>query len=100
MSVYSELDLALQDYAEQLKSTYPNDPENYSVEFDIGSKYIKVISVCRGSRSSHSFVVLKPDAKFKFGDILKSASWKAPAKNFARGNVLEGTFTDARWCGI
>jgi hypothetical protein len=100
MGVFNELDLAMNEYAEHLCSTYGSDPENYRVEFDAGSKYIKVISVCRNSRSSHSFIVVKPDAKFKFGDILKAASWKAPAKNFARGNVLEGTFKGIRWCGI
>lgn len=100
MGVFKELDLAMQEYADHLRSTYGSEPENYTVEFDAGSKYIKVISVCRGSRSSHSFIVVKPDAKFKFGDILKSASWKSPAKNFARGNVLEGTFKNIRWCGI
>lgn len=103
MGVFNELDLAMQEYAEQLKSTYGlygSAPENYTVEFEAGSKYIKVISNCRGSRSSHSFIVIKPDAKFKFGDILKAASWKAPAKNFARGNVLEGNFKNIRWCGI
>lgn len=100
MEVFNDLNTALNAYANHLRSTYGNDPENYTVEFDEGSKYIKVISVCRGSRSSHSFIVVKPDAKFKFGDILKAASWKAPAKNFARGNVLEGTFKNTRWCGI
>jgi hypothetical protein len=102
MGVFNELDIALQEYAEHLKSTYNYEGSsgNYTVEFDIGTKYIKVISCSYNSKSSHSFIVLKPDAKFKFGDILKSASWKAPAKNFARGNVLEGTFKQHRWCGI
>jgi hypothetical protein len=36
--------------------------------------------------------VIGADNKFKLGDILKSASWKAPARNFERGNVLTGDF--------
>ena len=100
MGTFKYLDLGMQEYADHLRSSYGSEPENYTVDFEVGSKYIKVISVCRGSRSSHSFIVVKPDSKFKFGDILKAASWKAPAKNFARGNVLEGNFKSIRWCGV
>lgn len=64
-----------------------------------GSKYIKVISGNRGQRSVHSFIVKKEDGKFKAGDILKAASWAAPAKNFSRGNVLTGNFGSVRWTG-
>jgi hypothetical protein len=42
---------------------------------------------------------LRDDAKFKKGDILMAASWNAPARNFARGNVLDKTFDRVRWTG-
>ena len=39
-------------------------------------------------------------SKFKAGDILKAASWKAPATNFVRGNLFEKTFDRVRWTGV
>ena len=109
----SDLDSALQDYADFLKAEYVSRGASWAksgfdrqlvVEFDKGSKFIKVIigystdGVRDPSRSSHSFIVLKSD-KFQYGDILKSASWKAPAKNFARGNVLKKDYGTISWCG-
>ena len=71
------------------------DEFNASVRYEVGSKYIKVIT---GS-SVHSFIVRNKTDKFKPGDILKAASWKAPAKNFARGNIFDKTFDRIRWTG-
>jgi hypothetical protein len=59
-----------------------------------GKVYIKVIS----GNSVHSFIVKEDSGKFKKGDILKAASWKTPAKNFIRGNIIEGGYT-VRWTG-
>ena len=109
----SDLDSALQDYADFLKAEYVSRGASWAksgfdrqlvVEFDKGLKFIKVIvghstdGVRDPSRSSHSFIVLKSD-KFQYGDILKSASWRAPAKNFARGNVLKKDYGTISWCG-
>jgi hypothetical protein len=71
------------------------DEFDASLRVDTGTKYLKVVA----NGSAHSFVVIKADSKFKNGDILKAASWAAPARNFARGNVLTGNFGSVRWTG-
>ena len=40
--------------------------------------------------------MLADDNKFKQGDILKSATWRGPARNFKRGNVLTGDYKNIR----
>jgi hypothetical protein len=69
-----------------------------SVTFEVGSKYIKVITG-REQRSVHSFICLKDNGKFKKGDILKAAGWSAPARNFARGNVMTKQYGATTWTG-
>jgi hypothetical protein len=72
---------------------------NKKFYFEAGRKYLHVIME-DNQRCSHSFICLKDDAKFKAGDILKSAGWAAPARNYKRGNVLSGEFQHIRWMGI
>lgn len=56
-----------------------------------GQKYAKIVRVEEHSRSVHSFVALvdiaTKEITAKAGDILKAASWKAPAPH-ARGSIL------------
>lgn len=54
------------------------------VGYEIGPKYIKIVK----DGSVHSFIVNKA-GKFPLGAVLKAASWKAPATNFARANLLD-----------
>lgn len=63
----------------------------------VGKKYIKVVR--EGYDGVHSFIVLEDGAKFKRGDILKAASYAAPALNFARGNVVAGLYASVTWTG-
>ena len=69
---------------------------NREISYSAGSKYVKVIT---GS-SVWGFVVrVHNDKKFRFGDILKPAGWKTPARNFSRGNVVDRDFRGVSWTG-
>ena len=63
-----------------------------------GSKFLKVVK----ENSVHSFICVKAHDKFVVGDILKAASYAAPAKNFIRGNILDVASYEnrVRWTGI
>ena len=68
---------------------------NSELQFKVGKKYIKFIS----GKSVWGFVVLENDNKFMRGDILKPAGASTPARNFARGNILNGDFSRVQWMG-
>ena len=70
------------------------------IEMKYGSKYIKIITGKNGgNRSVWGFIVnTDKDKKFKKGDLLKAAGWAAPARNAARGNILEGGYP-LNWTG-
>jgi hypothetical protein len=70
---------------------------DYEFYPETGRKYHKIIMVANGSRSVHCFIDKKT------GSVLKSASWKAPAKG-ERYNLLiikerEWLFENADWSG-
>lgn len=56
--------------------------EKPQFEASQGGRYIKIISFRSSQRCVHCFVDTTN------GDVLKSASWKAPAKG-ARGNIFD-----------
>ena len=103
-SVNSDLAVALIGYKDAILADYSKFSENleyvrdkFGVEFAEGSKYVKIVAVSAGgSRSVHSFV------EKSTGDILKAASWAAPARNFTRGNVYITSSYEkrVRWTGI
>ena len=79
--------------------------ENYcnGLEVTEGSRYWKIISTngSGSSRSVNGFICKAGDKKFREGEMLKAAGWAAPARNFARGNVLDGRgVNEVRWTGI
>ena len=83
----------------------PEMEENYcnGLRVEENRRYWKIITTNGGgsSTSVNGFIVKARDKKFREGDMLKAAGWAAPARNFARGNVLDGTGVyNVRWTGI
>ena len=75
------------------KKMYTEFAQGLRVE--TGTKYIKVIS----KGSVWGFIVnVDTDKKFRKGDILKAAGYNSPARNAARGNILDGDYT-IDWTG-
>ena len=74
-----------------------NDDYKNGLAYKFGKKYVKVL----GNKGGNviAFVVnTDNDKKFKKGDILKPAGYAAPARNAARGNILDGGYT-INWTG-
>jgi len=75
-----------------------------------GRNYIKVVRKSYDretmkenelSGSVYSFIVKNEnDKKFNLGDILKPQGWKAPARNFARGNVFKDDYFPINRYGV
>jgi len=91
---WQNLELAMDDVSRKVREEMTEKFAN-KLTFKEGSKYIKVIA----GTSVHSFIVKEDGKKFKKGDILKAASWNAPATNFARGNILTFFYGRIRWTG-
>ena len=67
--------------------------DGLSVKYN--KRYIKIIT----GGSVWGFIVPDDqDKKFRKGDILKAAGWNTPARNAARGNILDGGYSVA-WTG-
>lgn len=81
---------------------FKDSPFSFAIEAQEGPKYIRLVRVefFNGERT-------KGGSAFGFvdktnGNVLKAAGWKAPAKNFARGNIFAEDFGLGRvyWTSI
>src|SRR5210317_840710 len=93
------IDAMVEDYGMFSTTTLNNNIEmfnQYKNSFKIlnGRKFIKIIN----DNSVKAFIVKEDFKHFKKGDVLKAASWKAPALNKSRGNVLTGNYA-IQWTG-
>ena len=66
------------------------------ISFKEGNKYIKIFT--EGGSVWGFIVNTDKDKKFRKGDILKAAGYNAPARNAARGNILDGGYC-IQWTG-
>lgn len=95
-SIRDDMDERALKYREESIESFRN-----GLDFDIGKKYIRVVTKSGSQKSVWGFIVnVHDDKKFKYGDLLKSASWKTPAKNQARGNLIDGDLSKVRWTGL
>lgn len=75
--------------------------KNHDFSFVEGKTYTKILSNSYRNKSAYCFIVNEDNQKFKKGDILKAASWNAPAKNKARGNIYNpASYNHFDWAGI
>jgi hypothetical protein len=94
------------DYRSYTVEEYHRVPDKDAAFYTVtGTKRLKVvIRMYEDSDSAHSWIVTKDDPKLGHvvGDILKAATWKAPATNYTRGNVFSpDSYTErARWTGV
>jgi hypothetical protein len=79
--------MTLQEFVDALNAKFKTD--NYVFEVQQGPKYARVVCTKWGQNSVYCFV----DAD---GNVLKAASWKAPAKGI-RANLatLDMSYVDA-----
>lgn len=90
-----EMTEALERYFIKAQVDYTKSPtgrnSDYKIWAEPGRKYIRIaMSYCNSTPTVHSFIVAddSPGSKFKKGDILLAATYKAPAVNHARGNIF------------
>ena len=60
---------------------YPNSTP-HPVSYEMGTKYVKIVTGSYGSQSAHCFIDFS-------GNIYKANSWKAPETKHIRGSIFD-----------
>ena len=99
-----------EELADAMLADYDRQFSHAQIQFTLeeGRNFIKIIRSDRDRQAVAGFVVKKaPKAidnktkqPFQVGDMLMAKSWKAPATNFARGNVFDFDAKSIRYTGI
>ncbi len=85
-----KIDQLCADIVKAHDEDFPSLAGKIEVQAKKGQKFVKIIRrEIEGSRSVWGFINLK-HSDFEVGDVLLAKSWKAPALNKARGNLLNG----------
>ena len=83
------LDKLCEDIVKAHDEAHPILAGDTTCSWKKGQKFIKVIRHGEHQDSVWGFINLK-HSDFEIGDVLMAKSWRAPALNKARGNILEG----------
>ena len=98
LNALGELELRIiEDYNAFSKNDTMQEEFAAGIAYLPGSKYLKVIKTLGTQTMVWGFINLK-NKKFKEGDLLKSAGWRAPALNKARGNIFDNNYV-INWTG-
>jgi len=104
-----DIDTAIQNYTNTCNENYQKycdrqgraiNTSSPSFEYELKTKYAIVYRVSGTARSAHAFVVLSDADVFPRGTILKPKNFKAPTKNFSRGNVFGDFKKASNWSGL
>lgn len=96
----ADFETALETFVKTNQDAMDNENLAFPMKFTIepGKRYVRIVRQSKNEavndRSVWGFVDMTN------GDILKPASWKTPAKNFARGNIFEDPKKTFFWMGV
>jgi hypothetical protein len=95
----SELEAFLvvaQEAVDRDASTKAYDKKGPRLTYEEGPRYIRLVANRNDERSAFGFIDKTN------GDVLKTAGWKGPTKNFARGNIRDENkgCGRVRWTGV
>lgn len=92
MNIETRLALFVENLSDHVKAQLaPSTYDDIKFEAMLGNRYARIVRTVwigsgRASRCAYCFIDLKN------GDMLRTGTWKAPAKNAVRGNIFAPDF--------